>query len=82
MPNKYHHWETNMNADQLADTLEQMYEAYETLRQELQRKNPRLYERWKSGGYLVSDNVVSHYPTMREAIETLIDESEEDDDDE
>jgi hypothetical protein len=38
-------------------------EAFEEFRRELQRQDKRAYERWKAGGYIVSTDVVTAYPT-------------------
>lgn len=56
---------------------EQMMELYNELKREVRRKDKNLYERWKAGGFLVDDDVLSMYPALGKVVEQLSDEGEE-----
>ena len=40
-----------------------------------------LYERWKAGGFLIDDNVVSMYPNVLEVVQSINDDDDDDEDD-
>jgi hypothetical protein len=42
---------------------------YEDLKRELRRRNPREFERWKAGGFLIDSDIISMYPTLGVALE-------------
>lgn len=66
--------------NELTEVYEQLTEAFESFRLLVKRTNPRLYERWKAGGFIVSDDIVSMYPNITEVYEQIQDENEENDD--
>lgn len=44
----------------------------------VRRRNPHLYERWKAGGFLIDNDVVSMYPSLEEVFYQLEPEEFED----
>lgn len=63
--------------------LEQKYDEflclYEELKQEVRKKDQHLYEKWKAGGFLVDDDIISMYPTLGRVVEDLTSEEEPED---
>jgi len=56
---------------------------YDRIKREIRLKNPHFYERWKAGGFLVDNHVVSMYPVITEILDDLVvDESTDIDEDE
>lgn len=55
---------------------------YNELKQEVRRKAPYLYERWKAGGFLVDADIMSMYPHLGRVVDELVgpedDETEND----
>lgn len=71
---------------EISEAYEQLMESFQTF-QNLVRSNDRqLYEQWKAGGFMVSEDFVSMYPNATEVFEKLesefIDEETDDEDDE
>ncbi len=58
--------------------------AFDEVKSEVKRRNSKLYERWKAGGFMVSGDFVSMYPSIEEVMEELGEEDhdEEDEDEE
>jgi hypothetical protein len=56
---------------------EEMMELYNELKQEIRHKDKHLYERWKAGGFIVDEDIVSMYPHMGEVVESLDCEDDE-----
>lgn len=67
-----------MDKEELRNVFEELSEAYESFKREVKSASPRLYERWKAGGFLIDPDIVSMYPNAHEVFETLDDEVEED----
>lgn len=65
----------------MQERFQEMMDLYEELKRDIRHADPRLYERWKAGGFLVDSDIVSMYPHMGEVVETLA-EGEEDEDEE
>jgi hypothetical protein len=55
----------------MQETYEQMMELYETLKQEVRKRSPFLYERWKAGGFIVDSDVLSMYPNLGKCVLVL-----------
>lgn len=48
--------------------LSELGTAFENFKRVLKRNDPSTYERWKAGGFLIDDNVVSMYPCARDCV--------------
>lgn len=71
-------------ARNLNDAYEQLCNAYSEFKDEARRILPRIeFERWKAGGFLVDEDILSMYPNIHQLIErNQDDEDEEETDDE
>lgn len=56
-----------------------LMENYESLKREIRRRDINQYERWKAGGYLIDENIVSMYPNLSEVVESVFPDDEEED---
>lgn len=63
---------------ELTEAYEQLSEAFEAFRHLVRCADKHLYERWKAGGFIVSEDIMSMYPNVTEVYESLNDEGEED----
>lgn len=63
--------------NELNEAYEQLSEAFETFRQLVRRTDERIYERWKAGGFIVSEDIISMYPNITEVYDSLNEESED-----
>jgi uncharacterized membrane protein len=61
----------------LKEKLQKMLDLYVEIKEEVQRKDPDLYERWKAGGFLVDSSIVSYYPDIDSVVESIKEEEEE-----
>jgi hypothetical protein len=64
----------------MREKFEQMMALYEELKREVRRRDPHAYERWKAGGFLVDNEILSMYPALEEVVDRL--NYDEDDDEE
>lgn len=55
----------------MQEIYEEMMERYEELKRWVRGKNPHLYERWKAGGFLVDEDILSMYPHLGKVMELL-----------
>ncbi len=55
---------------------------YSAVKEEIRRTDKSLYERWKAGGFLVDDDIVSMYPALAEVSDSLPEDEDEDEDEE
>lgn len=69
-----------INRLQLQRKYDSFISLYEELKENVRKADKNLYERWKAGGFLVDNDIMSMYPTLGEAVERLTDEEDEDDD--
>lgn len=70
---KISHEFENMSAKQIADSLAI---GLNVIKCRVKRIDKHLYERWKAGGFLVDDDIVSMYPNMSEVVESIDDDDE------
>lgn len=75
---KISHEFENMSAEQIADVVAI---GLNVIKIRIKKVDKHLYERWKAGGFLVEDSVVSMYPNISEVIESIDDDDEYEDDD-
>ena len=57
--------------NELEQMLDDLLVAYQTLKDEIRRRDKHLFERWKAGGYLVDSDILSMYPNVEEVVEKL-----------
>jgi hypothetical protein len=62
----------------LTEAFETMMNGYENFKRIVKEKDPSLYERWTSGGHMVSSDFISMYPCAEEVYNQLIDDEDED----
>ena len=61
----------------------QLIDLYCDIKRDIHRQEPRLFERWKAGGFLIDSDVMSMYPNLEQVVEEAeredeIDQMEED----
>lgn len=76
----------NAGAGEVQEQYNEMMNLYTDIKRQVQQLDPHLYERWKAGGFLVDDDIVSMYPSLGSVVEDLQDlvefeEEEEEEDD-
>lgn len=54
-----------------------LLDTYTEIKHSVRKADANLYERWKAGGFLIDDDIVSNYPTIAEVIAELDSEAEE-----
>lgn len=59
---------------------ELMMDLYADLKHEMRQETPHEYERWKAGGFLVDDDILSMYPHLGKLIDKIEPEGDEDED--
>lgn len=66
----------------LYDLYDELIVTYNEIKKEVRRRDPREYERWKAGGFLIDGDIISMYPDLGAVVAKLGDEvdSESDDD--
>jgi hypothetical protein len=67
---------------ELQEQVEECLAAFESVKLEIRRQSPKLYERWHAGGCSVDDSFLSMYPALPKVLEDLESEVEEDEEDE
>jgi len=66
----------------LKERIENLVCEYMEIKREIRQINPRFYERWKAGGYLIDEDIISMYPNINDILDTLPEEEDEDEDEE
>lgn len=61
----------------MKEEIEAFLESYEFLKKQIRSNDPRLYDRWKAGGFLVDNDVVSCYPNLQDILSDMLDEINE-----
>ena len=57
--------------DDLEQQIDELYCLYNDIKNEIRRKDKYLYERWKAGGFLIDEDIISGYPNLSKCLETL-----------
>ena len=57
--------------NELREDFDKMMELYHFIKRQVRQKDKHLYERWKAGGFLVDNDIVSMYPDLTEVIEAI-----------
>jgi len=77
---------TKETQEELIEGLDDLEKAFNEVKSSLRTANPTLYERWKAGGFLIDDDIVSMFPTISELREDIenqeVTEEDEDEEDE
>lgn len=75
---------TKETQEELIEGLNDLEKAFNEVKSSLKTANPKLYERWKAGGFLIDDDIVSMFPTISELREDIENQevTEEDEDEE
>lgn len=60
----------------MKEEIEAFLESYEFLKKQIRSNDPQLFARWKAGGFLVDNDVVSMYPTLVSILETMLESME------
>lgn len=55
----------------LSELIDNVYADWDLIKRLIKEKDPLLYERWKAGGYLVDEDVLSMYPCLSQVLEKL-----------
>jgi len=66
----------------LKERIENLVGEYMEIKREIRQINPRFYERWKAGGYLIDEDIICMYPNINDILDTLPDTEDEEDEDE
>ncbi len=61
------------------EAYENLMEAYQSFKNELRHKDKHEFERWKAGGYIVDEDILSMYPNATKVFESLEGDGEEED---
>lgn len=56
---------------ELMESYIRLMEEYNFLKHEVRRKDKRLYEQWKAGGFIVDTDILSMYPCLETVVETI-----------
>lgn len=64
--------------NELEQQIDELYCLYNDIKNEIRRKDKYLYERWKAGGFLIDEDIISGYPNLCECL-TIIKDLEEKD---
>lgn len=65
----------------MQEEYDKLMELYNSLKRQVRQADPHLYERWKAGGFLIDDDIMSMYPTLGKCVEQL-DTGEDEEDEE
>ena len=71
-----------LNMNELLKEINDCICSFNDIKNEIRRIFPGLYERWKAGGFLVDDNIVSMYPNLNDIYEFVELEAQLEDEDE
>jgi hypothetical protein len=55
----------------LREQIEEMLDLYVEIKREVKRLDQHLFERWKAGGYIVDEDIMSMYPDISKVLESL-----------
>lgn len=66
----------------IEQSVEELLSLYNEIKREIKNKHPYWYERWKAGGFLVDNDIVSMYPCLENVLELEEEEEESEEDEE
>lgn len=67
--------EINNGFKELVEDYYQLMELYQDVKSEIKRRDKRLFERWKAGGFIIDEDILSMYPNLTQCIESLDEEN-------
>lgn len=70
-----------MKVTELREKLDLLLVTYQEIKQAVRKADSYQFERWKAGGFLVDDDIFSHYPNIGEVIDKLDGYEEDETDD-
>lgn len=65
-----------MNSGKLIEKLEQMLDLFSQIKEEVRNRDKHLYERWKAGGFIVDNDILSMYPNVEQVVNQLAEEDD------
>jgi len=66
----------------IQETYDSLMSLYNELKHQIQRSDRNLYERWKAGGFLIDDDIISMYPNLTQVVEILSEDNDVDNEEE
>lgn len=63
-----------MKVTELREKLDLLLATYQEIKQAVRKADSYQFERWKAGGFLIDDDILSSYPNIEEVIEDLEEE--------
>jgi len=69
-----------MTKSELVEMRDELYGTYQDIKSEIRRNHPHLYERWKIGGFIIDENVMSMYPCLNDIMDKILEDDKEDED--
>lgn len=61
----------------LQDNVCEFMDLYVLLKEKIRRMDLHLFARWKAGGFIVDENILSMYPHIGQVVEQLTEETED-----
>lgn len=58
-----------MENEELHDAIDKLLCDYSDVKRMVKQENPYFYERWKAGGFLIDEDIMSMYPSLGELIQ-------------
>lgn len=62
----------------LLKKLQELYDIYHEIKREIKSRDKNFYERWKAGGFIVDEDILSMYPVLSDFMDEIEDEEDED----
>lgn len=56
-------------SEDLEECITQLYERFNEAKEMLRDENPAFYRQWKSGGFLIDENIMSMFPCLSDVCE-------------
>jgi hypothetical protein len=66
-------FEDESDDDPVQEKLDRMMDLFDEIKEIVRRRNTKLFNRWKAGGFIVCDDVHSTYPSIRDVVADLED---------
>ncbi len=66
----------------IQETYNSLMSLYNELKHQIQNSDRNLYERWKAGGFLIDDDIISMYPNLTQVVEILSEDNDVDNEEE
>lgn len=66
-----------MEYEELLEMVNEFGDLYDRFKAFIKEYDSHEYERWKAGGFLVDQNIVSMYPNMLDILDTIADDLDE-----